>query len=269
MNEWRHLIRHDAVEVGINNMDLLFSNPSLRVERTGLQLWCVLARPPGNTFVAEVFEGLQAAMDVFEAGADRVLVFTGEGASFSKGADLQVLKACQSREQLQQELILNNTVLSRIARSRKPTIAAINGSCFGGGLELALCCHFRVVREKTRLGFPEIWGGMIPGLGGVERLCRLIGSAKALELIAFGELVGSEDALRLGIVHRVYPRASFDDDIRAFAQSVATVPAEAMDRLMALCALSSNDGEENIRRGWEAFRDIAPWLRHPPDAPVH
>ncbi len=246
-------------------MDVVFQNDVTRLERTGGQLWLTLARPPGNTLVAGIFEGLQAAMEAFETGSERVLVFTGEGTAFSKGADLQVLQACPNRVEMQRELVLTNAVFSRIARSPKPTVAAINGYCFGGGLELALCCHFRVVREKTRLGLPEIWGGMVPGLGGIHRLCRLIGSAKALELIAFGELLTSEDALRLGLVNRVFPKASFEAESKAFAQSIATIPPVAMERLIAVCRQAWPAGDEdNVWNGWEAFRDVAPWLQRQP-----
>jgi enoyl-CoA hydratase/carnithine racemase len=115
------------------------------------------------------------------------------------------------------------------------------------------------------LGLPEVWLGMVPGLGGIHRLVRQVGMSKALELIAFGDLFTAEDALRFGLANRVYPKDTFEADARTFVKTLATLDPAIMTRLLCVCraALPGND-EDNIVGGLEAFRDLAPWLAKPP-----
>jgi enoyl-CoA hydratase/carnithine racemase len=98
-------------------------------------------------------------------------------------------------------------LLNRIERYDKPVIAAINGACLGGGLEMAMACHMRVAAAVARFGLPEIKLGLIPGFGGTQRLPRIIGPSKAAELILTGETIMAEEALRLGLVNLVVPAA--------------------------------------------------------------
>lgn len=96
-------------------------------------------------------------------------------------------------------------LLNRIERFDKPVITAINGTCLGGGLELAMACHMRVAAAGVLLGLPEVKLGLIPGFGGTQRLPRIIGPSKAAELILTGESIASEEALTIGLVNRVVP----------------------------------------------------------------
>src|SRR6266702_2620666 len=103
------------------------------------------------------------------------------------------------------ERLATVTLLNRIERFDKPVIAALNGACLGGGLELAMACHMRVAAAGILLGLPEIKLGLIPGFGGTQRLPRIIGPSKAAELILTGETIKSEEALTWGLVNRVVP----------------------------------------------------------------
>ena len=148
------------------------------------------------------------------------LIITGSGEkSFISGADINELAVLDPRgaEEISR---FGQRVLDTLEQSPKPVIAAINGYAFGGGCELALACHMRLASENAVLGLPEVSLGIIPGYGGTQRLPRLIGNGRALEIILSGRRVKAEEAERLGIVNRVVPRESLLDETLALAQSI-------------------------------------------------
>jgi enoyl-CoA hydratase len=138
------------------------------------------------------------------AGSDaRALLVTGAGEkAFCAGADIKELTGRSLVEQ-KRGAELGQGVFAKLDRLPIPSIAAINGFAFGGGLELALACNFRVAARNARLGLPEIKLGLIPGYGGTQRLPRLVGSARALEIVMTGRTVGAEEAERIGLVNRL------------------------------------------------------------------
>jgi enoyl-CoA hydratase/carnithine racemase len=208
----------------------------LSLTRDGRLLIVRLERPPENRLTPSLLQELGEALDVFEAEADAA-VLTGTGAVFSYGFDLEVIRSWRSAEEARRDLETGNALLDRMARCPKPLIAAVNGHCFGGGLEIALACHFRLCADKVRLGLPELSIGLLPGLGGIRRLAALAGRAKALELVALGDLVTAEDALRLGIVNRVIPRTGFMDGVRAFARALLLVDPHLLRETIRLFGL--------------------------------
>ena len=146
----------------------------------------------------------------------------------------------------------------RLARCPKPTVAAISGACLGGGLELALCCHFRLCNDRARLGLPEIWIKLVPGLGGTTRLCKLIGPAKALELVALGDLVSPEEALRLNLVNRVFPKAEFAERVDGFIKALLLAdPVALREAIRLVNCFPETDEDDHLRMGWEAFAKLA------------
>lgn len=243
----------------------VFQNESAEITSEDGVLWLRIARPPNNYLITAVFDALHEAMERIETGDDRVLAISGTGQVFSKGFDLELMHSCADRKQLRVNLVHTNAIFSRVARSPKPVVAVINGHCLGGGFELALCCHFRLCKEKVRIGLPEVWLGMVPGLGGIHRLVRQVGMSKALELIACGDLFTAEDALRYGLANRVSPKETFDADVRSFVRTLAALDPAITTRLIRLCRAAAPGGDEdNIVGGYEAFRDLAPWLSKPP-----
>lgn len=224
------------------------------------RVWDVaLSSPPDNYISAGMLEQLSSALDRFEADDSlHLLLLQGGPSVFSKGFDLSSLKANPTRQQLRESLILSNALFSRLARCRKPTVAAIRGACLGGGLELALACHFRLCNERARLGLPEIWIKLVPGLGGVYRLYQLVGKAKALEMVTLGDLVTAEEALRLNLVNRVFPKSGFDDSVNNFVQALlmaeSRVLSEVIDLISACERLSEHD---NLQLGRDAFAKLA------------
>jgi enoyl-CoA hydratase/carnithine racemase len=137
-------------------------------------------------------------------------------------------------------------------------VAAVNGACLGGGLELALACHIRVCSEKARLGLPELSVGLVPGLGGIPRLVRVVGEAKALEMMLLGDIVSADDALRMHLVSRVFPRNGFRDRVLAFVRTILATRQEGLRELLALVPeMRGRPEAEAIRLAGEGFARVA------------
>lgn len=164
-----------------------------------------LRRPEAlNALNQELLLELSEVTEVIQQDPEaRVVIFTGEGRAFAAGADLTELAKIADAFQGREAALLGQRVFSEIAALPVPTIAAINGYALGGGLELALACDLRVASRTAKLGLPEVGLGLIPGYGGTQRLPRLIGRGRALDLIFTGRHVGAEEALALGLVNRV------------------------------------------------------------------
>lgn len=157
-----------------------------------------------NALNSSILEQLEAAIGLLEGKPEiRVLILTGAGdKAFVAGADISELKEL-SQQQGKRASRRGQRLFSQIEESRLLVIAAINGFALGGGLELAMACDFRVLSEKAIVGLPEVSLGIIPGYGGTQRLTRIVGADRALELIATGRKIDAAAALSMGIAHRV------------------------------------------------------------------
>ncbi len=166
-----------------------------------------ISRPPMNALNIEVQEGLRTA--AAEASERRdvsaVIVYGGEKV-FAAGADIKEMQTMSYTDMVERSGALQSA-FTAVARIPKPTVAAVTGYALGGGCELALACDFRVVGDNARLGQPEILLGLIPGAGGTQRLARLVGPARAKELIFSGRFVAADEALRIGLVDEVVDAA--------------------------------------------------------------
>jgi len=207
----------------------------VRIERVGSAAVVTIDRPQRRNAVdGAAAEGLRAAYDAFEADDEaRVMVLTGAGGAFCAGADLKALESLGGRL----EAAEGPLGFTRLAAS-KPTIAAIGGWCLAGGLELALWCDLRVADEGSTLGFPERrWG--VPLIdGGTQRLPRVVGLGRAMDLILTGRLVGAHEALEMGLVNEVVPAGGHLERALEIAQGLAGFPQATMlaDRAAALQA---------------------------------
>jgi len=155
-----------------------------------------------------------------EDDAQGALIVTGTGEkSFVSGADINELAPLDPRgaEETSQ---FGQAVMDRLEGAHKPVIAAINGYAFGGGFELALACHMRFASENAVMGLPEVGLGIIPGYGGTQRLPRLVGPGLAMELILTGRRIKADEAERLGIVNRVFPREQLVAEAEKVAQAI-------------------------------------------------
>jgi enoyl-CoA hydratase len=156
-----------------------------------------------NALNSALLHDLGAAIDQVAAGDARALLFTGAGdRAFCAGADVKELIG-RSLDAARRGAAFGQAIFAKLDTLPIPSIALINGYAFGGGLELALACTFRLAARTARLGLPEIKLGLIPGYGGTQRLPRLIGEARALEMILTGRAVMAEEALQIGLVNRL------------------------------------------------------------------
>jgi enoyl-CoA hydratase len=165
---------------------------------------------------------LREALVELEADRDvRVAILTGAGdKAFAAGADIEAMRE-MTPAQARLFADLGAAVGTRIEQARFPVIAAVNGFALGGGCELALACDFIYASDKAKLGQPEVNLGVIPGFGGTQRLARRVGIGRARELCYTGDVIGAEDALRMGLVNAVVPHAELLPKVRAVADKIA------------------------------------------------
>ena len=170
-----------------------------------------LNRPEAlNALSFAILREIGAALDEVAAWKVRALIVTGAGEkAFCAGADIKELRD-RPMIDCKRGAEFGQAVFAKLERLPFPSVAAINGFAFGGGLELALACHYRVATPNAKLGLPEIKLGLIPGYGGTQRLPRLIGEARAVEMILLGRTVGAEEAGRIGLVHRIVEGSAVD-----------------------------------------------------------
>jgi len=185
-------------------------------------------RPPMNPLNSLFFTELeQVAAEVGRDPDVRVLIITGAGEkSFAAGADITEMVNLTPLE-MYDFCHRSLAAFSRLESLDKPTIAAVNGLALGGGCELALVCDFRLAAETARFGLPEINLGIIPGGGGTQRLPRLIGAARAKELLFLGEMIDAATAQAYGLVHRVVPGNELPSEARKLAEKLLARPAVA------------------------------------------
>ncbi|MBN1224416.1 MAG: enoyl-CoA hydratase/isomerase family protein [Candidatus Aminicenantes bacterium] len=182
-----------------------------------------------NALSQELTEELKQVLDEIEGDRElRVLVITGSGEkAFVAGADINELverDALLGREvsRFRQELF------SRIENLPIPVIAAVNGYALGGGLELALACNIRIAAETAKFGAPEVKLGIIPGDGGTQRLPRLVGLGRAMEMILTGDFVDAQEAFRIGLANKVVPDKELMETAMVLAQKIASRPPLAV-----------------------------------------
>jgi enoyl-CoA hydratase/carnithine racemase len=179
-----------------------------------------LNRPPANAISEELIRELNAALNELRDDATvRALIITGAGDRiFCGGADLG---SAFSGGDVEAFIRFGNSVMRKMERFPKPIIAAINGHAMGGGCEIAMACHLRLLKETARMGQTESNLGIIPGYGGTQRLPRLIGRTKALEFLLLGTQIPAAECLSLGLVNRLSKEGETLDDAKALARQLA------------------------------------------------
>ena len=192
--------------------------------------WITLNRPHRlNTFTIEMIDEVQSVLNEFEADKEvKCIVFTGAGdRAFSAGVDLTAFTGLTPATAVEASS-KGQALFTRLEKLSKPVVACLNGYALGGGLEMAIACDFRVAAESAELGQTESNLGMIPGWGGTQRLARIVGLAKAKEMIMFGNRISAEEAAKIGLVTKVVPNAKLREETVAMARKLADGPPVAL-----------------------------------------
>jgi enoyl-CoA hydratase len=230
-----------------------------------------IEHPPVNALNSATIEELASVLDEIDGNGDvRALVITGAGQAFVAGADIREIAALQTPEQANALLEQAHTFFNRLDNLPIPVIAAVNGYCLGGGSEIALACDVRFASDRARFGQPEINLGIIPGFGGTVRLTRLVGPARAVEIMLTGADISAQVALRYGRVNNVVPHGTVVREARNLARLLATKPRGAVQAILKLvqdgygqpaaatlaaerAAFSNLVGSPDMREGLSAF----------------
>lgn len=215
---------------------------------------------PVNALNKATLEGLDQVVDAIAAEKEvKAAIITGAGSmAFVAGADIKEVSQLSSPEQALEMSAMGQRVFLKWQRLQKPVIAAINGVCLGGGLELAMACHFRVSGDRARFGQPEISLGIIPGWGGTQRLPRLIGRAKAIEWILSGEVYPAQEAQRLGLLNMVVPQDRVLKAAKDLARKITSKGAVAVGQALAAIEQGLDTTLENgMQIEADAFAKIA------------
>jgi enoyl-CoA hydratase len=191
-----------------------------------------------NALADLVIRELGQAIDELCARDDvGAIILTGAGRAFIAGADISEIGRADPLD-AKRSARLGQEIFRKFETSPKPTIAAVNGFALGGGCEIAMACHLRIASEFAKFGQPEVKLGLIPGYGGTQRLPRLIGRGRALQLLLTGEVIDANEAYRIGLANAVVPAAELLDRARAMATTMlANAPVA-----LALCIESVNAG---------------------------
>ena len=209
-----------------------------------------LKHPPVNALTPALFAELEEVRSLVAPSSVRVVIVTGLPRVFSVGGDLEAMAVLPSAEEAVRQGRAGRALLDDLFGLPKPFIAAVNGLCLGGGLEIALACHLRVCGTRARFGFPELSLGFIPGLGGIGRLATLVGRAKALEMILSGQTIDAAEAHRIGLVNRCVAPDHVFEEARRLAAAIARAEPAA-----ALAALELVDGADAEREA-ELFASL-------------
>ena len=215
---------------------------------------------PVNALNRQTLQELGRVVDAIrDDAAVKVVIITGGGSlAFVAGADIKEVSQLGSVEAAKEMAAFGQLVFLKVQRLNKPVIAAINGVCLGGGLELAMACHIRISGDRARFGQPEISLGIIPGWGGTQRLPRLIGRAKAIEWILTGDMVMAQEALRLGLVNQVVPQDQVLKAAKDVARKIASKGAVAVAQALRAIEEGLNlSVEEGLTREAAAFGVVA------------
>src|SRR5437773_6689963 len=231
------------------------SDETILVERRGAVAIVTINRPEKrNALNIQTRAEGAAVLDELRAdGSVRVVVLTGAGdKAFIAGADIAEFAGRTAIQQ--REVMLDRSLFNAIDGFPKPIIAMVNGYCLGGGCEVALACDIRIASEKASLGQPEINLGIIPGGGGTQRLTRLVGEGKSMEMILTGEIIDAHAALSLGLINQLVPLDQLEAKTMEIANRIAEKSPIALSLAKEAVKIASRSNlDEGLRREVDLF----------------
>jgi len=215
-------------------------------------------RPPANALSSNVLKELTSLLDTIESNDDvRVLVIHGEGRFFSAGADIKEFTTINSGEEFSELARKGQDLFERMERYPKPIIASIHGAALGGGLELAMACHFRLVSKNAKLGLPELQLGLIPGFAGTARLPRYVGIAKAAQMLWTSDPVSGVEAVQYGLANEAFPEEKLHEETMKIARKIAQKsPLSVKATIELLNSMKNEQYEETVKREAELFGEM-------------
>ena len=233
--------------------------------------YLTIQSPPANALSSQIIKDLNELLDQIEENPTvKAIVLHGEGRFFSAGADIKEFTSLQAHSDYEKLAKNGQRVFQRLEDFKIPVIAAIHGAALGGGLELAMACHMRVVAENAKIGLPELNLGIIPGFAGTQRLPRYVGPAKAYEMILTGEPISGEEAVAFGLANQAVHEEKVLEAATQLAVKVAAKSRPTINQVMDLVNYSRSDkflkgveaeaqafgkvfGTEDAKEGVQAF----------------
>ncbi|PAV27644.1 enoyl-CoA hydratase [Virgibacillus profundi] len=220
--------------------------------------YLTIQSPPANALSSILLNDLAQKLDQIEEDNNvKAIVLKGEGKFFSAGADIKEFTSFQNASDYQSLSRKGQELFDRVESFEVPIIAAIHGAALGGGLELAMACHIRIVTEKAKIGLPELTLGIIPGFAGTQRLPHYVGTAKAYEMILTGEAISGKEAVELGLANKAVSDEEIFNETIKLAEKIAAKSKPSINRVMHLIPFAKT---ENFSKGTQeearAFGEI-------------
>lgn len=217
-----------------------------------------IERPPANALSSVLLKELSAILDEIEERADvRVVLIHGEGRFFSAGADIKEFTTIETGEGFSNLAEYGQNLFERMENFTKPIIAAIHGAALGGGLELAMACHFRLVAENAKLGLPELQLGLIPGFAGTQRLPKLVGTARAAEMLFTSDPITGLEAVQYGLANHAYPEGELLEHAYSIAKKIAKKSPGSIKAAIQLLHYSKTEQfYEGVKKEAQLFGEV-------------
>jgi len=191
--------------------------------------------PPANALSTVLLNDLSSHLDEIEANKSvKAVILKAEGRFFSAGADIKEFTSLQEASDYEATAKIGQNLFNRMETFHVPIIAAIHGAALGGGLELAMACHIRVVTKDAKLGLPELTLGIIPGFAGTQRLPELVGNPKAYEMILTGDAISGEEAAKLGLANHAVGEEELETTVQTIASKIIAKSKPTITKVMEL-----------------------------------
>ncbi len=220
--------------------------------------YLTIQSPPANALSSRLLEDLTKQLDKIERDdIAKVIVIKGEGKFFSAGADIKEFTSFQNASDYESLSRKGQQLFGRIEHFTIPVIAAIHGASLGGGLELAMACHIRIVTENAKLGLPEATLGIIPGFAGTQRLPHYVGTAKAYEMMLTGEPISGIEAHAIGLANKLVTEDELLEETTKLAEKIAVKSKLSVQRIMRLIPLAKTEQfSKGVQLEAEAFGEV-------------
>lgn len=220
--------------------------------------YLTIQSPPANALSSQIIKDLQVYFDQIEKDPKvKAVVLKGDGRFFSAGADIKEFTSLQEASDYESLALNGQKVFKRIEDFNLPVIAVIHGAALGGGLELAMSCHMRIVSEDAKIGLPELNLGIIPGFVGTQRLPHYVGTAKAYEMLLTGEPISGKEAATFGLANKAVSEESLFEEATRIAESIAAKSKPTIHSIMELLSYGrSNRLAEGAKAEAKAFGKV-------------